>query len=360
MNKLRSAIIGCGKMAHVHAQALMNIGETVLVAAQSRSMEKATAFATKYQATPYTDIAEMIRREKVDIVLICTPHPAHKAAAITAFENGAHVLVEKPLAISLEDCDLMIGAAAAAGKKLGMISQRRFFPSCMRIKQAIDDGKLGTPMLGFVVMYGWRDETYYKSDPWRGNWVAEGGGVLVNQAPHQLDLLQWFMGSEFEELYGVWNNINHPYIEVDDTAVAIVRFKNGALANIMVSNAQKPGIYGKVHIHGSNGATAGVQTDGGSMFLPGRSTITEPPLNDLWTISGEETLLKQYQEEDTLLFNSVDPVEYFIRLQQRDFIRSVIEQRKPLVSGHDGRRTVELFNAIYRSSRERQPVKWPL
>jgi UDP-N-acetyl-2-amino-2-deoxyglucuronate dehydrogenase len=360
MTKLRSAIIGCGKMAQVHAQALMNIEETELVAVQSRSMEKATAFATNYQAKPYTDIADMIRREKVDIVVICTPHPAHKAGALTAFENGAHVLVEKPMAISLSDCDEMIGAADAAGKKLGMISQRRFIPACLRIKQAIDAGKLGTPMLGFVVMYGWRDETYYKSDPWRGKWEAEGGGVLVNQAPHQLDLLQWFMGSEFEELYGVWSNINHPYIEVDDTAVAIVRFKNGAVANIMVSNAQKPGIYGKVHIHGSNGATAGVQTDGGSMFLPGRSTIQEPPLNDLWTVPGEEAMIQQWQQEDTALFNSVNPVEYFVRQQQRDFILAVAAQRQPLVSGRDGRRTVELFNAIYRSTQERKPVKWPL
>jgi predicted dehydrogenase len=360
MSPLRSAIIGCGKMAHVHAQALLNIEETVLVAVQSRSMEKAKAFATQYKAAPYTDIADMIRSEKVDLVVICTPHPAHKEATVTAFENGAHVLVEKPLAISLDDCDTMIAAGEAAGKQLGMISQRRFLPSCLRIRQAIDAGKLGTPMLGFVVMYGWRDETYYKSDPWRGSWAAEGGGVLVNQAPHQLDLLQWFMGSEFDELYGVWSNINHPYIEVDDTAAAIIRFKNGAIGNIMVSNAQKPGIYGKVHIHGSNGATAGVQTDGGSMFLPGRSTITEPPLNDLWTVAGEESLLQQWQQEDTQLFNSVNPVEYFIRLQQRDFIQSVLQQRRPLVNGQDGRRTVELFNAIYRSSQERKPVKWPL
>jgi UDP-N-acetyl-2-amino-2-deoxyglucuronate dehydrogenase len=360
MTQLRSAIIGCGKMAQVHAQALQNIPETKLVAVQSRSLEKATAFGAPFQATPYTDIAKMIRQEQVDIVLICTPHPAHKEAALIAFEAGAHVLVEKPLAISLADCDAMIAKAEVTGKELGMISQRRFIPACMRIKQAIDAGKLGTPMLGFVVMYGWRDEQYYKSDPWRGSWAAEGGGVLVNQAPHQLDLLQWFMGSEPEELYGAWSNINHPYIEVDDTAVAIVRFKNGALANIMVSNAQKPGLYGKVHIHGSNGASAGVQTDGGSMFLPGRSTIAEPPLNDTWTVPGEEQLLEQWKQEDTALFNSVNAVEYFVRLQQRDFIVSVIEQRTPLVTGREGRKTVELFNAIYTSNQERRAVKWPL
>lgn len=360
MKTLRSAIIGCGKMAHVHAQALRNIPATTLAAVQSRSGEKAAGFAAQYDAQPYTDITEMIRREKVDIVVICTPHPAHREGALAAFENGAHVLVEKPLAISLADCDAMLAAAAAAGKQLGMISQRRFLPACQRMKAAIDAGKLGTPMLGSVIMYGWRDETYYSSDPWRGKWAEEGGGVLVNQAPHQLDLLQWFMGSEFEEVYGVWNNINHPYIEVDDTALAIIRFKNGALANIMVSNAQRPGIYGKVHIHGSNGATIGVQTDGGSMFLPGRSSIQEPPLNDLWTIAGEEALLPQWNQEDTALFHAVNPVEYFVRLQQQEFIQAVLEQRPPLVSGSEGRKTVELFNAIYRSTQERKPIKWPL
>jgi predicted dehydrogenase len=219
---------------------------------------------------------------------------------------------------------------------------------------------MGTPMLGSVVMYGWRDEKYYSSDPWRGSWDKEGGGVLVNQAPHQLDLLQWYMGSEMEELYGVWQNINHPYIEVEDTAVAIIRFKNGAVANIVVSNAQKPGIYGKVHIHGSNGASAGVQTDGGLMFLPGQSTIAEPPLNDIWTIPGEEQHLQTFRAEDTAEFNSIDPVEYYVRQQNRDFIVAIAENREPLVTAREGRKTVELFTALYRSNKERQPVRWPL
>jgi predicted dehydrogenase len=225
MSRLKSAIIGCGKMAQVHAQALQNIEETAFVAVQSRSAEKASATADRFGVKAYSDIAEMIQREQVQVVVICTPHPAHRAAAIIAMENGAHVLSEKPLAVSLEDCDAMMATAAQYNKQLGMISQRRFYPSCRRIKDAIDVGKLGTPMLGSVIMYGWRDEKYYSSDPWRGSWEKEGGGVLVNQAPHQLDLLLWYMGSEMEELYGVWQNINHPYIEVEDTASAIIRCK---------------------------------------------------------------------------------------------------------------------------------------
>lgn len=361
MSRLKSAIIGCGKMAQVHAQALKNIEETEFVAVQSRSAEKAAATAARFGVKAYSDIAEMIQREQVQVVVICTPHPAHRAAAIIAMENGAHVLSEKPLAVSLEDCDAMIATAAKTNKQLGMISQRRFYPSCRRIKDAIDVGKLGTPMLGSVIMYGWRDEKYYSSDPWRGSWEHEGGGVLVNQAPHQLDLLLWYMGSEMEELYGVWQNINHPYIEVEDTATAIIRFKNGAVANIIVSNAQKPGIYGKVHLHGSNGASAGVQTDGGLMFLPGQSGIKEPPLNDMWTVPGEEQQLDVYRAEDMAAFNAVDDaVEYYVRLQNRDFIVAVAENREPLVTAKEGRKTVELFTALYRSSKERQPIRWPL
>jgi UDP-N-acetyl-2-amino-2-deoxyglucuronate dehydrogenase len=360
MNKLRSAIIGCGKMAQVHAQALKNIEETELVAVQSRNSEKAAATAARFGVKAYTDIADMIQQEQVQVVVICTPHPAHRQAAVTAMQHGAHVLTEKPLAVSLEDCDAMMEAAALYNKKLGMVSQRRFYAPCRRIRQAIDEGKLGTPMLGTVVMYGWRDEKYYSSDPWRGSWEQEGGGVLVNQAPHQLDLLLWYMGSEMEELYGVWQNINHPYIEVEDTAVAIIKFKNGAVGNIVVSNAQKPGIYGKVHIHGSNGASAGVQTDGGSMFLPGQSTILEAPVNDIWTVPGDEKRLQAWHAEDTAEFNASDPVEYYVRQQNRDFILAIAENREPLVTGSQGRKTVELFTALYRCMKTKQPVHWPL
>jgi predicted dehydrogenase len=216
-------------------------------------------------------------------------------------------------------------------------------------------------MLGSVVMYGWRDEKYYKSDPWRGSWDREGGGVLVNQAPHQLDLLQWYMGSEMEEVYGVWQNINHPYIEVDDTASAIIRFKNGAVANIIVSNAQNPGLYGKVHIHGSNGASAGVQTDGGAMFLPGQPAVIEPPLNDLWTVPGEEQQLDRFNAADRVeFFKTANPVEFYVRAQNRDFIMAVAENREPLVTAKEGRKTVELFTAIYQSTKERKPIRWPL
>jgi UDP-N-acetyl-2-amino-2-deoxyglucuronate dehydrogenase len=358
--KIRMAIIGCGKIAHVHAKVLRQIDECTLVAAQSRNAERAKIFATQYEVNAYADVEKMVRKEKVDAVIVCTPHPEHKNPAVDALNAGAHVLVEKPLAISLADCDEMINTAIEVKKKLGLISQRRFSPSSQRMKRAIMDGKIGHPALATVLMLGWRSEQYYKSDPWRGTWKGEGGGILVNQAPHQLDLIQWFMNDDIAELYGVCNNINHPYIEVEDTAVAILKFKKGGIANIVVSNSQKPGIYAKVHVHGDNGASVGVQTDGGSMFVAGMHSVVEPPTNDIWTIPGEEYMLAQWKREDEDFFKTHDPIGHYLYLQDRDFIQSILEDRAPMVTGIEGRKTVEIFTALYKSSLENKTVHWPL
>jgi predicted dehydrogenase len=279
---------------------------------------------------------------------------------LEALREGANVLVEKPMASTLEDCDAMSEAARKYGKKLGVISQRRFYAPSLRIRNAIDEGRIGTPMLGTAEMLGWRDEAYYASDPWRGTWEGEGGGLLVNQAPHQLDLLQWYMG-EIDELYGMWTNINHPYIEVEDTAVAVLKFRNGGTGSLVLSNSQKPGIHGNVHIHGQNGGSVGVQTDGGAMFVAGMSEILEPPVLDLWNIPGEETFLARYVEKDSAYFRSHrNPMSFYHGLQIADFNRAVMEGKDPMVSDRDGRVTVEIFTAIYRSSRENKPVKWPV
>ncbi|MBI5958760.1 MAG: Gfo/Idh/MocA family oxidoreductase [Chloroflexi bacterium] len=359
MEKIRTAVIGVGKVGHTHAQALNTLPESEFVAVCGRNLERTQAFAERYGVKAYIDVQEMMAEAQPQAVLVCTPHPAHTEPTIAAVQGGAHVLVEKPLAVHLEACDAMIAATDGAGVKLGVISQRRLYEPVQRVKQAIDAGKIGRPILGVALLLGWRDKTYYESDPWRGKWDTEGGGVLVNQAPHQLDLLQWFMGP-IEEVFGYWGNLNHPYIEVEDTAVAVVRFKNGSLGSIVLSNSQKPGIYGKVHVHGDNGASVGVQTDGGSMFISGMTAVQEPPLNDLWTVPGEEHLLAQWQKDDQAIFKSVDPSTHYHLLQIQDFLQSIIEGRDPIVTGREGRKTVELFTAIYRSQRDHAPVVFPI
>jgi UDP-N-acetyl-2-amino-2-deoxyglucuronate dehydrogenase len=359
MAKVKTGLIGYGKVARTHAAALSVLPESHFVAMCGRDQTRAQAFAAQYNIKAYGNVRDMVERAGVEAVIVCTPHPAHARAAIQAAQAGAHALVEKPLAASLKDCDAIIAATTEAGVRLGVISQRRLYEPVRRVKTAIEAGKIGKPVLGTVVMLGWRDRAYYESDPWRGTWREEGGGVLVNQAPHQLDLLQWFMGP-IDELCGYWDNLNHPYIEVEDTAVAVLRFKNGALGSIVVSNSQKPGIYVKVHVHGENGSSVGVQTDGGAMFIAGTSSVLEPPINDLWTVQGEEHMLTQWQAEDRTTFEALDATTHYHLLQDQDFLQAILEDREPMVTGVEGRRTVEVFTAIYRSQRDRQPVRFPL
>lgn len=353
------SIAGCGKVAHLHAKAIKNIENARLKGVWSRTPETARQFASLYNTRAYGDIGHMVVENETDLVIVCTPHPFHRQPAVEAAAAGAHVLVEKPLAADLHDCDAIINACRTRYVKLGVVSQRRWYSPVMRVRKAIDEGKIGKPVLATINMLGWRDKAYYDSDEWRGTWKMEGGGVLVNQSPHQLDLMLWFMG-DIDEVYGIRENLNHPYIEVEDTALAIVRFKSGALGNIVVSNSQKPGIYGKVHIHGENGASVGVQTDGGAMFIAGMTGVAEPPVNDLWTVPGEEPLLQRWVREDTEIFKKYDPTIYYMQCQIEDFLHAIENDTEPLVTGEAGRKTVELFSSIYRSTRDNMPVKFPL
>lgn len=359
MKRVRTALIGCGKVAQIHAEALSALPDSHLVGVCDASPERAEVFGKRLGVQAFHDTGELIRNARPEAIFICTPHPLHAEPAILAAEAGIHVLIEKPMAASLRDCDAMMSAAKRAGVKLSVMSQRRFYEPVRRMKAAIDAGKIGRPMLGVFQMFSWRDAAYYESDPWRGKWNTEGGGVLVNQSPHQLDLLRWFMG-EVEEVSGFWANLNHPTVEVDDTAVATLRFKGGGLGAIVTSVSQKPGLFTKVHIHGMNGASVGVETDRGATFVAGVSKISEPPLNDLWTIPGEENLLAKFQTEDRAFFASIDATTHYHALQIGDFLRAILEDRPPLVSAEDGRAVVEMFSAIYKSNRLRRAITLPI
>jgi predicted dehydrogenase len=338
---------------------LQVLPESEFVAVCDSSAERARTFAERYKVHPYTDIDLMFREMGVQAVIIGTPHPLHAKPVMRAAQAGAHSLVEKPLASTLSDCDAMIEAAKKAGTKLGVISQRRFYEPVLRMKQAIDDGKIGRPALAVFSMFSWRDQAYYQSDPWRGKWSTEGGGVLINQAPHQLDMLQWIMG-EIEEISGYWGNLSHPYIEVEDTALGMIRFKNGGLGSIVASLCQNPGIFTKVHIHGTSGASVGVETDRGATFIAGVSEVAEPPLNDLWTIPGEEHLLAQFQAEDRARFRLINPTNHYHALQIQEFLQAILADREPMVTAEAGRVVVEMFTAIYRSSKLGRPVRFPV
>ena len=346
--KVRIGLIGYGKVARLHAEALGASAKGELVSVCGRNAERRDGFAAQWRIASRETVAEMVRKDSIDAVIITTPHPQHRDGAVEALAAGAHVLVEKPMALTEAECNDMIAAAHQAGKFLSVVCQRRWFPACQRIKQAIDEGKLGKPVLAQLTILGWRDKAYYDSDPWRGKWATEGGGILINQAPHQIDLMQWYMGP-FGEIQGFWDNFNHPYIEVEDSAVAAVRFKNGGLGSVLVSNSQKPGIYAKVHIHGSAAWSAGVQTDGGAMFIAGMSGIAEPPLNDLWTIEGEKELLDTFRAEDEAFFKTINPTVYFFTCQLDDFCGAIQDGRPPSSSGEDGRETVRFIETLLKT-----------
>jgi len=355
--RLKTAIVGCGKVAGTHALAYQTLPNSQLVAVCDVAADRAQAFAKKLNVAAYSDLAEMLKREKVDVLSICTQHTQHPAAVEIAAAAGVHAISEKPLAIDLESCDRAITAARTAGIKLGVVSQRRWYEPVLRMKEAIDAGKLGKPVLAIVTMLGWREPAYYLSDPWRGTWAGEGGGVVVSQAPHYLDLMSWFMGPAVE-LHGYWDTYNHPGIEVDDTVVASVRFKNGGMGSIVLSNSQRPGLWGKIHIHGSSGASVGAETDSGSPFISGVTEKMDPPFNDIWTVPGEENNLAAWNRDDRSRTWNV--MTHYHQVQLADFLGAVIEDREPMVDAEAGRRVVELFTAVYRSQREHAPQKLPL
>jgi len=352
--KIRIGLLGYGKVANLHAEAIASIPNGVLVSVAGRNRPRRDEFAAKWKIASRDTVSEMKEKDKADLVIVVTPHPQHRDGCLEVLDAGCHALVDKPMAVTTAQCDEMIGAAKKAGKVLSVVSQRRWFPACERIKNAINAGKLGKPCLLQLTILSWRDEAYYNSDPWRGKWKAEGGGVLINQAAHQIDLMNWFMGP-IDEIQGYWANFNHPYIEVEDSAVAILKFKSGGFGSVLTSNSQKPGIYAKVHVHGTSGASTGVQTDGGAMFIAGMSTITEPPLNDLWTIPGEEKLLDKFREEDEKFFNEIQAKSsatvYFFTRQLEDHCRALLEGKTPPTTGEDGRETVKFIETMYKLGR---------
>ena len=369
MSKVGLGIVGTGGIANMHAAAVTHLENAQLVAVCDVIEERAKAFAEKYGAPKYyTDSQEFFGDPDVQAALVCTPHKAHCPLAIQAAEARVHVMVEKPLSVDLAEADRAIEAADKAGIKFGVIFQRRFWPAAQRAHKAIADGKLGRIILGDCIVKWWRPREYYARDAWRGSWDAEGGGVMVNQAVHAIDMYQWLMGP-VDTVYGLWGNLSHPYIEVEDVAIGALRFKNGALGVIETTVSTKPQLGSRVSIHGYNGASISVLE-----HPEGRAGI-----NDIWTVPGEEEeaarILAAAQAEPEWMFQGMGPggsgglgepaapSEYRLTyhgLQIKDFVEAIIEDRDPAVTGVEGRKAVEIIMAIYESGRRGQPVKLPL
>lgn len=345
----RFGIIGLGTIAHFHAKAIQAMTGGRLVAVASRSRAKAEEFAAEYGIEGHGSYRELVERDDIDIVTICTPSGTHMEPTILAAEHGKHVLCEKPLDVTLLRVDRMIAACRKHRVRLGGIFQSRMSETYQRIKQAVDAGRLGRIALGSAYIKWWRTQAYYDSAPWRGTWKLDGGGCLLNQAIHTIDLLQWFMGPAVE-VHAFAGCLAHARIEVEDTAVATVRFKSGALGVIEGATSAWPGHAKRIELCGDLGSVATREDDLAAW------TFVKPA-------KGDATLMARLGARDTGKGGASDPKAISTVGHQRqfeDFVTALRAGRAPAVDGAEGRKAVELILAIYRSARTGRSVRLPL
>lgn len=342
--KLRVGLVGSGVGAKFVAQAfrlLEGKGLAKLVSVASKREESASRFASEWGLESwYTNHVEMFKKAKLDVAVVCTPHYLHFPVALDSVENGLHTLVDKPLAIDLEEADAIIRVARKAGVKLGTILEYRFSEPVRRLKELLASGALGKPILGEAQVEWYRDEDYYSKSSWRGRRTTEGGGALINQGIHTLDLLLYLLG-DVEEVYAKCGTFAHN-IEVEDLAVSIMKFVSGAFGVVTVSTAMSPGFPTKLEIHGT----------GGSALIEGENLRLSLPGGVEETTATERGLRSWARPE------AVPPNNHALLIE--DFISAVLENREPLVSGAEGRRSLEVIRAAYASARRDQVVKLPL
>jgi predicted dehydrogenase len=333
------AIIGCGMIAKFHARAIAEMKGSKLVACHSRALEKATEFTSQFGGKPYSDLEKMLSDPAVDIVTICTPSGAHLEPAIAAARAGKHVLVEKPLEITTARCDKLIEACDRAGVRLGTIFPSRFHRSAQLLKNAVDAGRFGSIALAAAYVKWYRTQQYYDSGMWRGTWKLDGGGALMNQAIHSVDLLLWLMGP-VKSLSAMTALRAHERIEVEDAAVASLEFESGALGSIEATTAAYPGSLKRIEIAGSTGY----------------ATLEEEALIK-WDFAKPlkaDEKIKEGMKTNSTGGGASDPAAIGHKAHQslfEDFVKSLKKGTPNLIDGLEGRKSVELINAIYRSAK---------
>lgn len=341
-------IIGCGMIAHHHAQAIGDLREAKLVGCFNHTTSKAQSFAKKYNCDVYDSLDAMLADPKIDVVNICTPSGAHMEPAVAAAKAGKHVVVEKPLEVTLKRCDRIIDACDKHNVKLCTIFPSRFSEVNRVMKDTIDAGRFGKLTLGDTFVKWWRTQEYYDSGGWRGTYKLDGGGAFMNQAIHNVDLLYWFMG-DVAEVSAVTGTLAHKRIEVEDVAVACVKFRNGAMGVLEATTAAWPGLLKKTEIHGTTG-----------------SAIIEQDHLLLWNfekkLAKDKTITRKFAKSDTS-GGAADPnaISYSGHLAQlKDFVKAIKTGSTPAVDGREGRKSVEIILAIYKAAWSGRRVTLPL
>ncbi len=314
-DKVRVGIVGSGLIGGIHAAAVNLLPDAVLTAACDAVPGKAASFAAEHApgARPFDDLPAMLDAGLVDAVCVCTPHPQHAGVVEMCAERGVHAIVEKPFTATLADADRAIAASRHYDTRLSVIFQRRWYPGSRRLRNALDEGRMGRPILGEAIIEFWRGRDYYDLAEWRGRWDTEGGGVIINQAPHMIDLLQC-----------------------------------GGLGLIKASNCNDPWLRYGVRITGSTGATADISYDNGY----------EVGHNFTWTLPGDEGNVARWLAEEQA--QGLKEFPDFHALQIGEFLSAIRDGRAPEVTGEEGRKTVEIIEAMYRSGQTGAPVRFPV
>ncbi len=351
MKKLKFAIIGCGRISYKHVEALTkNIENAELVATCDIDLERAKAKKSEYiektgaaeeSVHAYTDYKKMLEKEEIDVVTIATESGYHSEIAIYSMKKGTNALIEKPMAMSIEDANEMINVAKENNVKLGVCHQNRFNKPIQKLREAIEENKFGRLINGTARILWNRNMGYYEQAPWRGTWALDGG-TLMNQCIHNIDLLQWMMGGEVERVYAECDTYLRD-IEGEDFGAVIIRFKNGAIGIVEGSACVYPrNLEETLSIFGETGAVS----------------IGGLAVNELetWRFEGddEEAMKKSvnvkidnvYGEGHTPLF--------------KDVIDAINNDRDPLVSGEEGKKAMSIILAAYKSRKSGMPVEFPL
>ena len=340
---LHFGIIGCGRIAPRHGNALQDIQDEYnvrLIAACDVIESRVQHFSSKFSCASYTDYHELLDRPDIDVVSICLPSGLHGEVGRAAARAGKHVLVEKPIAVTLEDADSLIETAESAGITLGVVLQNRFNPPMRELRRVVDDGLLGRIILGNATVRWYRPQEYYE-DGWHGTWKMDGG-ALMNQSIHHIDALQWLMG-DVESVFTYSGTLAHR-MEAEDIGVAVVRFKSGSLATVEGSTVTYPeNLEGSVALFGERGS---VKVGGTALNR-----------RVMWKIAGQIE-----HEHEILTLETIDPPTIYgfsHREQIIELVNAIREGRQPSTHGREARRSLALVTAMYESSRTRREVFLP-
>ncbi len=336
-DRLRFGLIGCGRVAPRHADSIAQSAAAELVAVADVRASRAARFAAQYRAEAYTDYRRLLDRADVDIVSICTPSGLHADMAVAALQAGKHVVLEKPMALSLADADRVIRAAAQGARKLCVVLQNRYNPPMQELKQVVDSGRLGRLLLGNATVRWYRPQEYYE-DEWHGTWAMDGG-ALMNQSIHHIDALQWLLGAP-ESVFAYTATLAHR-MEAEDTGVAVIRFRSGALGLIEGSTITYPeNLEGSVAVFGERG----------SLKVGGTALNRKV----IWKIEGELEHEKEWLTRDQLDPASVYGTSHGAVIG--DMIAAVSDDRPPRTDGYEARKSVALVLAVYEAARNGTPV----